>query len=117
MDRFLPQAEWATALKQSGTEVLDAEFQAERASALGSGARRLEAALATADQADHPTRLATARQRCWEFMVQRETLGLRDWPTVVRLYNIPHEVLQNMGAVPVKGHEDTTSLSGCPAAP
>lgn len=32
-------------------------------------------------------------------MVQREMAGLRDWPTVVRMYAIPTEVLHGMGAV------------------
>lgn len=105
MDRFLPQVEWASALTQTGREALDAEFQAERASALGAAGKRLEQALTALAQAapdEHPAQLQAARQRCWEFMVQRETLGLRDWSEVVRLYAIPPEVLQDMGAVPAR---------------
>ena len=102
MSRFLPQIEWASALKQGGSDMLETQLQAERASALGTGGRRLEQALAdllAADDTTRPARLATARRRAWEFMVQREAAGLRDWPAVVRLYGIPREVLIGMGAV------------------
>lgn len=102
MSRFLPQIEWASALKQSGSDILEVQLQAERASALGSGGKRLEQALAllqSATDADRPARLAMARRRAWEFMVQREAAGLRDWPAAIRLYGIPPEVLHGMGAV------------------
>ncbi len=102
MSRFLPQIEWASALKQSGSDILEVQLQAERASALGTGGKRLEAALAelaTADETNRAARLAMARRRAWEFMVQREAAGLRDWPAVIRLYAIPPEVLHGMGAV------------------
>lgn len=103
MSRFLPQIEWASALKQGGSDILETQLQAERASALGTGGKRLELALAelhAADEATRPERLAMARRRVWEFMVQREAAGLRDWPAVIRLYDIPREVLLGMGAVP-----------------
>ncbi|MFV0301733.1 MAG: DUF6665 family protein [Paracoccus sp. (in: a-proteobacteria)] len=105
MSRFLARVEWAHALRMSGTEALEVELQAERASALGTGGRRLEQALAdlrAAEAGARPARLAMARRRAWEFMVQREAAGLRDWPAVVRLYGIPPEVLHGMGAVPPK---------------
>lgn len=102
MTGMLPRLEWASALAQNRENLLEDEFQAERASALGAGARRLEQALTAlgqADAADRPARLAAARQAAWEFMIQREIAGLRDWPQVIRLYGIPPEVLRGMGAV------------------
>lgn len=104
MAEFHTRLDWATALAANKDNLLEDEFQAERASALGSAGRRLERAMAAwrasgKDQAalDEASRVA------WEFMVMRETAGLRDWPSVVRLYAIPPEVLRRMGAAPTKG--------------
>ncbi|TRW96659.1 hypothetical protein FNJ84_11295 [Paracoccus sp. M683] len=116
MSTILPRIEWATAMARHRDNLLEDEFQAERASALGHGARRMEAALQSLDQADpaaRPLALAEARRRAWEFMVQREAAGLRDWPAVIRLYRIPNEVLRGMGAMRPdqpdhKAHRDST---------
>lgn len=102
MSDFLLRLDWATARGRNQQDLLEDQFQAERASALGSGARRLERALmqlGEAHEAERPARLAEAQQRAWEFMVQREAAGLRDWPEVVRFYRVPSEVLRGMGAV------------------
>lgn len=68
MSRFLAKVEWAHALKMSGTEALDIELQAERASALGTAGKRLEqalAALTTSEGEARVTALAEARGRAW----------------------------------------------------
>ncbi|MBU3032269.1 DUF6665 family protein [Paracoccus marinaquae] len=101
MSRFLAHIEWATAMAQTGDDILAQELQAERASALGAAGRRLERALAALDAAaddSRATHLDQAGRIAWEFMVMREMAGLRDWDAVVRLYAIPASVLRRMGA-------------------
>lgn len=102
MSRFHPRLDWASAIAQSGNDVLAHELQAERASALGIAGRRLERALAAlaaapGDQVD--ACMNEAGRLAWEFMVMREMAGLRDWPVVVRLYAIPKAVQRRMGMV------------------
>lgn len=101
MSRFHPRIDWASAISQAGNDVLAHELQAERASALGRAGRRLENALsALADAPPDQRAMLTNRagRIAWEFMIQREMAGLRDWPAVVRLYRIPDSALRRMGA-------------------
>ena len=44
--------------------------------------------------------VAIAARALWEFVVQREACGLRDAGTVVRMYGVPAEVRDRMGAFP-----------------
>jgi len=96
------------------TDVLDYEIAQEKAAALGRLGRALEKALAKLREFDaaHPRSgapasvqearrilVTEARHALWMFVVQRETCGLRDSPTVMRDYNVPGEVQQCMGAV------------------
>ena len=97
---------------KSPAGVLDYEIAQETASALGRQGRALEtalAALAAFDATEPPVSsdrraradlVATAAQALWEFMVQREACGLRDGAAVVRMYRVPAEVRDRMGAVP-----------------
>jgi hypothetical protein len=98
---------------KSPAGVLDYEIAQETASALGRQGRALEnalAALAAFDAAPDPQvssdrraradLVATAAQALWEFVVQREACGLRDAAVVVRMYRVPAEVRDQMGAVP-----------------
>ena len=99
---------------KSPAGVLDYEIAQETASALGRQGRALEtalAALAAFDAAEPPVSsdrraradlVATAAQALWEFMVQREACGLRDGAAVVRMYRVPAEVRDRMGAVPAR---------------
>jgi hypothetical protein len=96
---------------------LEYEIAQEKASALGRLGRRLEAALAalSAFDAEHASQSARAPDRAearralaadagvalWHFIVQREALGLRDTPRVLRDYGVPAEVHNRMGAFPV----------------
>jgi len=100
----------------SPLEPLEHEFAQERAAALGRLGRALEAALAAlhAFDASHPDRVAAApdeRQRraalvaqasvaLWQFVVQRESCGLRDMRLVLRDYGVPPEVAAQMGVLP-----------------
>jgi hypothetical protein len=90
---------------------LDYEIAQETASALGRQGRALEAALrelaefdrsanASADPAQRATLVATAARVLWEFVVQREACGLRDGGMVMRMYRVPAEVRDRMGAFP-----------------
>jgi hypothetical protein len=95
----------------SGVVALDYEIAQEQASALGRLGRALEAALATLsdyDRAEHPSadaehRIARASlmhdagDALWCFMVQRESIGLRDPRPVMREYCVPVEVQNRMG--------------------
>jgi hypothetical protein len=93
--------------------VLDYEIAQETASALGRQGRALEAALKTladfdaatlpddpAGRARRPSLVAVAAHALWQFVVQREACGLRDTAVVVRMYKVPREVHDLMGAVP-----------------
>lgn len=90
---------------------LDYEIAQETAAALGRQGRALEAALreltefdrgpdASADPARRAALVATAARALWEFVVQREACGLRDSGTVMRMYKVPAEVRDRMGAFP-----------------
>jgi hypothetical protein len=91
--------------------VLDYEIAQETASALGRHGRALEAALKTLADYDaaadnpggrsrRPLLVAAAAHALWQFVVQREACGLRDAAVVVRMYKVPREVYDRMGAVP-----------------
>jgi hypothetical protein len=100
---------------------LEYEFLQERASALGRLGRALEAALAalstfdtaTTEQSGPPAEDQETRRRLvseagvalWHFIVQREALGLRDSARIIRDYRIPVDVVNRMGAGPVKSAE------------
>lgn len=93
---------------------LDYELAQEQASALGRQGRQLEAALAAlaAFDAEHDSMdsegrcnarramVAEAGAALWQFIVQREALGLRDSTRVMRDYNVPNEVRDCMGVFP-----------------
>jgi hypothetical protein len=94
---------------------LEYEIAQEQASTLGRLGRRLEAALAalatfdadTAEPAGSPERrrqrsklVSEAGVALWYFVVQREVLGLRDTPRVLRDYRVPDEVRDRIGIMP-----------------
>jgi hypothetical protein len=97
--------------------LLDYEIVQEQASALGRLGRALEAALTKLREFDavHPpsqaspaeqqarrTLVAEAGYALWMFVVQRDACGLRDSRTLMRDYNVPGEVLNRMGFLPIK---------------
>lgn len=94
---------------------LDYELARERAGSLGRSGRKLESTLAALSAFDrenatdaHDTRLTNDRNSLasaagvalWSFVVQRESLGLRDSAAVMRAYAIPADVQVRMGAFP-----------------
>jgi hypothetical protein len=103
-------------LPENPLAAFDYEVAQEKASALGRMGRRLEATLAalTAFDARHPDRgaldeddrterralVAEAGVALWHFIVQRESLGLRDSARVLRDYRVPDEVRDRTGAFP-----------------
>jgi hypothetical protein len=108
-----PGKQSADLWSKSPAGVLDYELAQETASALGRQGRALEAALkalaefdlvhpadARADREARTALVATAAQALWQFVVQREACGLRDSGTVMRMYGVPAEVRDRMGAFP-----------------
>jgi hypothetical protein len=89
---------------------LDYEIAQEMASALGRLGRDLEAALAAlaafdanpAEPTDAERRSArivlvrNAARALWYFVVQRESIGLRDTARLLRDYRVPNEVRDRM---------------------
>lgn len=96
---------------KSPAAALNYEIAQETAAALGRQGRALEAALraladfdaagaSTGDQTTRASLVATAARALWEFVVQREACGLRDGGMVMRMYGVPPEVRDRMGAFP-----------------
>ena len=94
---------------------LDFEIAQEKASTLGRLGRALEAALAELRDHDAQPRedpvtagqsrralVAKAGHALWMFVVQRESVGLRDSRQVMRDYGVPAEVQSRMEMLPVK---------------
>jgi hypothetical protein len=99
--------------RRSPAAALDYEIAQEMASALGRQGRTLEAALKALaefdaaapdpdprERADRAFLVASAAHVLWQFIVQREACGLRDTAAVVRMYKVPREVHDQMGALP-----------------
>src|ERR1700730_8077064 len=92
---------------------LDYEIAQEKASALGRLGRALEQALGAlhefdAQQHSNETReqrrslVAEASHALWLFVVQSESVGLRDTRQLMRDYRVPGEVQARMGMSPPK---------------
>jgi hypothetical protein len=91
----------------SGVAVLDYEIAQAHASSLGRLGGVLEAALAALsahDRSENPERggprsrlVQDAADALWCYMVQRESIGLRDPRPVIRDYRVPAEVQNRMG--------------------
>ncbi len=108
----LPRKSGTDLWQKTPTAALDYEIAQETASALGRQGRALEAALQAlaefdaaacatvpADRAARARLVAAAARALWEFVVQRESCGLRDTGMVMRMYKVPSEVRDRMGVV------------------
>ena len=95
------------------TAALDYEIAQEKASALGRLGRALENALEAlrafdalqngdAARAQRRALVAQAGHALWLFVVQRESVGLRDTRQLMRDYRVPGEVQARMGMLPAK---------------
>ncbi|MEO5806822.1 DUF6665 family protein [Devosia sp.] len=90
---------------EAGTNALQNEIMAERASSLGAAERKVIAAITALNSAPDITRdqrLAEARQVVWEYFVQRELVGFRRHTDVIQELGIPPQVLVGLGAMPVR---------------
>jgi hypothetical protein len=109
--RLAPKTIWTA----NPAAALDYELAQEKASALGRLGRKLEAALETLrvfDAAITEPSAETRRERralvaeaghaLWLFVVQRESIGLRDTRQLMRDYRVPAEVQNRMGALPAR---------------
>ena len=98
----MPQSLVARLKPETGQAVLHYELLEEQAHSLGRAGRKVEAALAALSA--HPGGdgragvVKAAADAVWEFLVQREVMGLRDRAQVVAQYGIPREVLVRIGA-------------------
>jgi hypothetical protein len=94
---------------------LDYEIAQEKASTLGRLGRALEAALAALREHDaqqdetmpesreiRRALVAQAGHALWMFVVQRESIGLRDSRQLMRDYRVPAEVQGRMGMLPAR---------------
>ena len=99
---------------------LDYEIAQEKAGTLGRLGRALEAALAALRDFDAQARELSPEMRrerrelvgqagyaLWLFVVQRESLGLRDARQLMRDYRVPAEVQARMGVLPAKAGAKT----------
>jgi hypothetical protein len=86
---------------EAGTTALDNEIMAERASSLGAAEKRVIAAMAALKATD-TDRTTIARQRVWEYFVQRELVGFRRHADVIAELGITAEVLNGLGIAPVR---------------
>ena len=88
---------------KTGSDILDYEIMAEKASSLGRAGERVETTLAAlrAHQGDAWERsrlLRDAADAVYAYFIQRELCGLRRHHEVIREYGIPSEVLVRLGA-------------------
>jgi hypothetical protein len=89
---------------EAGTAALEHEILAERASSLSAVERRVIHALAGLKTGkDRQHWLGEAQDAVWAYFVQRELIGFRKHADVISDLGIPAEVLNGLGAVPVKG--------------
>jgi hypothetical protein len=97
----------------SPAATLDYEIAQEKASALGRLGRGLESALDALRDFDARQHRDAAREQrralvaqaghaLWLFVVQRESVGLRDTRQLMRDYGVPGEVQACMGMLPAK---------------
>lgn len=88
---------------QSGWEALETEVVAEKAAALGSAGRRLEAELnilkANHDHAAQQRLEESAADATYSYFVQRELLGLVDHSMAIEHYAIPKSVIALVGVI------------------
>jgi Family of unknown function (DUF6665) len=95
-----------SAQSSAGLNPLEYELASARADVLGRLGRKMEAALARLASwspennlgSDRQTLLDDASDAVWALFIQREICGLHNDKDVIRLYQIPGEVLARLGA-------------------
>jgi hypothetical protein len=104
---------------RTGVATLEAEMAAEQASALGRTGRDLEVAMERlkafdgaepGDRAERTALVQAAADAAFNYLVQREAIGIYDHRLAIRDYAIPPEVLNRIGArgAPLKRRPDQT---------
>jgi len=88
---------------QTGSNVLDAEILAEKASSLGRAGHTVETTLRRLKELDPaaPDRaqaVRSAAKAVYHYFIQRELCGFRNHADPIRHYAIPKEVLVRLGA-------------------
>ena len=89
---------------KTGSDILDYEIMAEKASSLGRAGERVETTLAALkahqgdDACERSRLLRDAADAVYAYFIQRELCGLRRHHEVIREYGIPSEVLVRLGA-------------------
>lgn len=87
---------------EAGTVAIEHEIQAERATSLSAAEARVVKSIAALQTNADDNTLGEARQAVWAYFVQRELIGFRRHTDVIRDLGIPTEVLNGLGAMPVK---------------
>ena len=99
-------------MARDGLDGVRQELLAESAHSLGLAAERMLAALAElrawddAGRGRGPERealVATAGERTWRYVIQREALGFGDNARVLEGYDVPAEVRARMGVIEDRG--------------
>lgn len=90
-------------LRSSGVDVLEYEFLAEKAAALGRAGDRAEAAVKRLREdagsgAERDLLLRQAADAVYAYFIQRELCGFRRHDEVIRELGIPGQVLARLGA-------------------
>ncbi|MDI6027179.1 hypothetical protein QBK99_13360 [Corticibacterium sp. UT-5YL-CI-8] len=98
-----PQKFTAGGMSNSALDVLEYEFLAEKASALGQTGQRvvkcLDALKAhSGSEEERAALLKAAADAVYGYFIQRELCGFRRHEDVIREYAIPREVLARLGA-------------------
>jgi len=87
---------------QTGLSMVEAEMLAEAAASLGHHGRKVERALAALDGSEPENRRGRTRvaaRAVWEYLIQREMMGMRDHRLIVREMGVPREVLNLVGSI------------------
>jgi hypothetical protein len=84
-----------------GLEAALAQLRAFDAAHLHLGAAP-ESEASAAKRAARQALVSAAGQALWMFVVQREACGMRETRSLMRDYNVPPEVRQQMGIFPVR---------------
>ena len=91
---------------ETGLSMVEAEMRAEAAASLGHHGRKVEKALnqlKLAGDSNRAIHTRIAARAVWEYLIQREMMGLRDHRLIIREMQIPQAVLNMMGAHPPAG--------------
>lgn len=102
MSLRLPQGLGPSVAPDRLNQAFQHEIAAEKAASLGRSGKKLAATLAqlhsAADEGDRATLIKNAAEAAHQYFIQRELCGLFVHQSIIDDYDIPREVLAQMGA-------------------